>query len=247
MTTAPRKTLDDWVAEIEQHLTPVPHRTADHSCDICHGFRDGGSARCSSCIDTVGQVTNPLSDIVPISMTTGYTQLHHILKWYKSDQTDEAERRLLQVRMSAALTMFLSEHQNCLGHWDRLVVVPSTKNSPPHAMEAVVRRSPYLREMLYSPLEVTDTPPAKRQARDDGYRTTQSVAGDRILLVDDTFTTGASSQSAASRLALEGAEVTGAVVFGRYVNPDWSNNQVHLETQYSQDFKWSECCLHPTA
>lgn len=244
MTTRPTKTLGDWVAEIEQHMTPVPHRTVDFSCATCHGFRDGPQAQCSSCHLTMNQVTQPLDTVVPISMTTGYTQLHHILRSYKSEYTVDTERRLMQVRMSAALTWLLGNHSHCLGSWDYLAVVPSTRRPPPHPLEAVVGRSPRLRDSLYSPLEVTSTAPEKRLARDSGYRTNQTVDGDRVLLIDDTFTSGASLQSAASRLTLDGADVVGAVVFGRFVNPERSNNQEHLETQENQAFDWTTCCLH---
>jgi predicted amidophosphoribosyltransferase len=40
----------------------------------------------------------------------------------------------------------------------------------------------------------------------------------RILLVDDTFTSGATFQSAASALALGGADVIAGVVIGRVID-----------------------------
>jgi adenine/guanine phosphoribosyltransferase-like PRPP-binding protein len=45
------------------------------------------------------------------------------------------------------------------------------------------------------------------------------VAGSRLVLVDDTWTTGARAQSAASALAAGGAEVEAVVVLGRVVTP----------------------------
>ena len=244
MTTGPKKTLGEWIAEIEPHMVPVAHESSEIACSICHGFRDGPQAVCSSCRLTIGQVTRPLEKVVPITTTTRYTQMYHILRNYKSEYTADSERRLMQVRMSAALTHFLRRHGACIGAWDHLVVVPSTRREPPHAMERVITRSPRLNDSLRSPLEVTGTPPGKRQARDTCYRTTSPVQSDRILLIDDTFTSGASLQSAASRLALDGAEVVGAVVFGRFVNREWGDNQQHLEGLEEEDFDWSRCCIH---
>ena len=48
MPARPTKTLGEWVAEIEQHMTPLsPHRTVEFSSAVCHGFRDGASEQCS--------------------------------------------------------------------------------------------------------------------------------------------------------------------------------------------------------
>jgi phosphoribosylpyrophosphate synthetase len=58
-------------------------------------------------------------------------------------------------------------------------------------------------------------------AADDGYEVIRQVRSTRFLLVDDTLTSGARLQSAASALQLEGAEVVAAVVIGRFVNPEF--------------------------
>jgi hypothetical protein len=44
----------------------------------------------------------------------------------------------------------------------------------------------------------------------------------RILLIDDTFTSGARLQSAASALALAGATVVAAFTLGRFIRPDYN-------------------------
>ena len=150
----------------------------------------------------------------------------------------------MQVRLSAALTWFLTRHPACIGEWDRLVAVSSSWREPPYPVESMISRSPSLRPKLLSVLEATSTPPSKRAASDTGYRTTEPVAGVPVLLVDDTFTSGVSVQSAASRLRLDGAEVAGAVVMGRYINPKWGQNGSHLEALEKQRFDWDRCCVH---
>jgi len=46
--------------------------------------------------------------------------------------------------------------------------------------------------------------------------------GKRILLIDDTLTTGATAQSAASALSNGGATVVGILTIGRMIKPSFS-------------------------
>ncbi len=78
-------------------------------------------------------------------------------------------------------------------------------------------------------------------ASDEGYRVTQSVCGKSILLIDDTFTTGARLQSAASALQLAGADVVAAVVIGRVINPEFSG--ALWERVSKMPFSFETCCL----
>jgi adenine/guanine phosphoribosyltransferase-like PRPP-binding protein len=61
------------------------------------------------------------------------------------------------------------------------------------------------------------------KASDQGFATTQDVKGKRVLLVDDTYTSGATAQSAASSLALGGAEVVAIIAIGRVIQPEFSD------------------------
>ena len=51
-----------------------------------------------------------------------------------------------------------------------------------------------------------------------------------VLLIDDTWTTGANAQSAAAALKRAGAGAVAAVVIGRHVNRDWHQNDRRLRT-----------------
>jgi hypothetical protein len=69
------------------------------------------------------------------------------------------------------------------------------------------------------------------------------VRGDRILLVDDTYTTGATLQSAAHALARAGAEVEAAVVVGRKVNYEGYALAEEVWRRASRTrFDWTLCC-----
>jgi orotate phosphoribosyltransferase len=59
-----------------------------------------------------------------------------------------------------------------------------------------------------------------RQASETGFAATADVDGASVLLIDDTFTTGARIHSAAHALQVCGAHVMAGVVIARKINPD---------------------------
>jgi hypoxanthine phosphoribosyltransferase len=75
----------------------------------------------------------------------------------------------------------------------------------------------------------------------------ESLNGESVLLIDDTWTTGASAQSAAAALKQAGAGKVGAVVIGRHVNRDWGENDRRLRA-IPRPFAWERCvlCAQPT-
>lgn len=70
------------------------------------------------------------------------------------------------------------------------------------------------------------------------------MGGRHVLLLDDTFTTGAALQSAASALAVAGAQVVAAVVVGRVINPEFSAQAGELwRSAAATPFDFERCCL----
>ena len=80
------------------------------------------------------------------------------------------------------------------------------------------------------------------------FAATTSLDHQSILLVDDTWTTGSSAQSAAATLKQAGAGPTAAVVIGRHLNREWHQNDRRLRG-ISQPFEWADCalCAEPVA
>ena len=63
-----------------------------------------------------------------------------------------------------------------------------------------------------------------------------------VLLIDDTWTTGANAQSAAAALKRRAPAKVGAVVIGRHVTREWRENDRRLSALAGQ-FQWDECPL----
>jgi adenine/guanine phosphoribosyltransferase-like PRPP-binding protein len=88
----------------------------------------------------------------------------------------------------------------------------------------------------------TNAPAAPHEYTPAKFEATRALAQPAILLIDDTWTTGASAQAAAAALKTAGARAVAALVIGRHVNRDWRENDRHLR-ELSQPFDWSRCAL----
>jgi hypothetical protein len=156
---------------------------------------------------------------VPVSYAIRGTALADALWRYKSPSAPTASAR---ARVLALLLAFLHDHGPCVwrcpatpspGH---LAVVPTGSGRPgPHPLLGLV--SPYLRRPA-CPLAIRPG----HQGRDldlDRFRGARVPAGASVLLLDDTWVSGASAQSAAAALKLAGARHVTIVVLGRHVNP----------------------------
>lgn len=156
-----------------------------------------------------------------------------MLKDYKRSPSERVrERHLWQA--AAILHRFVFNHRQCIvgaagRDWDTVAIVPSkTPRDDPHPLEQAIMLGEPLRSEYRRLLELNE-PDAIGRARssDRGYRTAANVNGLRVLLVDDTSTSGATLQSAASALALGGADVVAGVVIGRVI--DTSDTERHPE------------------
>jgi len=197
-------------------------------CAVCHRPIRPQFATCRSCEITMGQVTHSLTLVVPISLYLGHQQLHHVLRGYKDPSVyrlTDRQRSLFEARVAAAVARFLGAHEPHINGAagdsalaDALVPVPSGKGrlgDPP--IYKALRRVPGVRDRLRVAL-APDQPIKHLKARDDGFRVIDSgLVGKKVVIVDDTFTSGAAVQSATSALTLAGVDVAAAVVVGRYV------------------------------
>ena len=97
-------------------------------------------------------------------------------------------------------------------------------------------------------LRRTDVDVPARTFSEAKFHPTKPLQGHAVLLIDDTWTTGASAQSAAAALKQAGAGPTAAVVIGRHLNREWHQNDRRLRG-ISQPFKWADCalCAEPVA
>lgn len=218
-------TLAGAVAESEVLLRaclPAPPAGPD-VCRLCHGWTRPGYPVCYPCRLTSGQVSWPCARVEVVSLYRTGGVLHRALRGYKDGPP--ATRAVLSGRVAALVTRFLWEQGPVLAPagWDGIVVVPSTTGRPGcHPLERALAGSRWLAPQLLTGVLGRGPVEAHHRAAADRVFTVApeaELAGARVLLLDDTWTTGARAQSAASALQTAGAEVTAAVVVGRVVTP----------------------------
>lgn len=171
--------------------------------------------------------------LLPISMSVNAKLLHRHLRGYKDDSHTSVKNRM-SFRLAALLLTFMNNHARCLGPYDTIALVPSSKRV---AMEGIIEYVAPLRAQ-YVPTFIASGTGTKRDLDADRFSVARNVTGERILLLDDTFTSGASLFSAMAALRSVGADVVGPVVLGRHVQPAWEPSQDMLS--WLDDRKWDE-------
>lgn len=220
-----------------------PRRGPD-VCGTCFNFTTG-YARCWACAH--GRPS--LDAVAPISYSVAREQLHHALASYKRLNGDVARR--LQAILAAILWRFLQEHEACVANaantagFNLVTTVPSgdPTRDHRHPLRTIVGE-------LVGPTRDRHRRLLRRTAAETSPRTfsmikfeaTTQLSRQSILLIDDTWTTGASAQSAAATLKAAGAERVAAVVIGRHLNREWHENDRRLRG-IAHPFDWQACAL----
>jgi hypothetical protein len=178
----------------------------------------------------------PLAPVLPAYLCPVPGSLYTVLMGYKEAPVDEA-RRLFAGRASRLFADFFVTHRTCLaeatgdGVVDLIVPVPSSSRPGRASLEAVeglgARTVASVRPgATWAPRVLQRAeggigpmrPNARAFAVPDSWRAT--VRGSRVLLLDDTYVSGARAQSAAAALRRRGAGTVLIVPLGRVIRPE---------------------------
>ncbi len=219
-------------------------RAGPSVCTTCFNLTDG-YRRCYACANR----ERVIDAVAPISYSVAHEQLHHALASYKRLSGEVARR--IGIQLAAVLWRYLDAHESCAAQavgaesFPIVTTVPSSdrQRDDRHALRWIVAelvapaRNRHERLLTRSPLDVD------QRAFDAGkYLAPRQLNGEPVLLIDDTWTTGANAQSAAAALRAAGAGPIAAVVIGRHVTRTWQDNDVRLRA-LEQPFDWRRCSL----
>ncbi len=220
-------------------LNPRPGRDV---CDVCFNLTEG-YGRCWACAHG-GRF---LDVVAPISYSLGGGRLHHVLAAYK--RSAGCETRRLGAELAAVLWRHLAAHEACVATaagveaFDVVTTVPSSdrRRDQIHPLHRLVglRVGP-TRDRYQRLLRRTGAGTSIHEFSVHRYESTTELRGHAVLLIDDTWTTGASAQSAAATLKAAGAGTVAAVVIGRHLNPEWGHNLERLRS-FERPFDWRRC------
>jgi hypothetical protein len=201
-----------------------------------------GFARCYQCDLAHARCAGLLADVVaPVAYAVKGGRLAGDLWRYKSGAAGATEA---SARLTAMLAQFLREHNGQV--WraagmavdpELAAIVPSGQGRPgAHPLAGIVASCV---DVPIVPLSTAPGAAARARGLADGVAAGWltvggAVAGTDVLLVDDTWVSGASAQSAAAALKAAGARQVALVVIGRHVDPADPRSAEFLRTLRSQ-------------
>ncbi|MGH3186295.1 MAG: hypothetical protein ACRDPY_22255 [Streptosporangiaceae bacterium] len=233
-------------------LYPLAPPAGPATCVVCRGPAGTGYARCYQCaLHRRCAAADPGRDlladaVVPICYAVKGTDYAAALWRYKSSPVPSASA---QTVLLALLLAFLNDHGGCV--WrragmsspDLLAVVPTGSGRPgPHPLLRLI--SPYLRLPLIS-LAIRPGEQG-RDLRVDRFVVGRPAAGASVLLLDDTWVSGGSAQSAAAALKLAGARRVATVLLGRHINPADPDAGPFAARLAVRPYDPSSCAVHQT-
>lgn len=222
----------------------ISPRTGADVCTVCFNLTDGYD-HCYACAHG-GQW---LDVVAPISYSIAGEQLHHALASYKRLSGPAA--RYFALGLAAVLWRHLASHERCIARAagvDRFQVVTAVPSSDPAREQSgpleqlIAEHVGPVQGRFERLLRRSGATVQPHRFSPDRYGAIASQSGRSVLLIDDTWTTGANAQSAAAALKAAGAGAVAALVIGRHVNRGWRGNDRHLRT-LPEVFDWERCTL----
>lgn len=252
MTGPPRsRTVSEVAAPYENFLVPVPPAGAD-VCRVCHSMTGPGYPTCYQCQEATWALGPATADVTAfVSMAPRGEQMARELLSYKDIRLQTLQRNRMVTGLAAVLFTWLGRHEHCLAQpvgldrFDILTTVPSTSGRADHPLRRVVSGVVSGSDRRHQDLlEVRRTDLDQRAQAEDRYAPTRDVAGQAVLVIDDTWTTGAHAQSASAALKTAGARAVGVLAIGRWFNPGYRDGATWLAAHRRPGWSWDTCCLH---
>jgi len=218
------------ILPLRGELIPIPAQPQEGVCGICHSSAGSGYSVCYRCHEAAW-VDPP--EVLPVTLSVHGGLMHDHLRNYK-DSRSASVRDRMSLRLAGLLAIFMANHDRCVGSWDYATCVPSVERV---ALRPVVNRIALFADRYHQILEAGPAV-GGRSIDPDQFVVAGNVTGDRVLLLDDTFTSGAKLFSAIAALRQRGVIVVGPVVIGRHIQRSWPPSRDLLE--WIEDRSWDE-------
>jgi predicted amidophosphoribosyltransferase len=214
-------------------------------CAVCLTFTDG-RATCFPC----GKRPRFADAALAVSYSIAFGQLHTALAQYKRRTGPAAAA--LRLQLAAVLWRFLRAHEPCLARhagverFELVTTVPSGHQArdATHPLPRIVGELVGDTRDRYRRLLARSGTAVEPRTVDCGkFNPAEDLAGEAVLLIDDTWTSGASVQSAAGALKTAGAGKVAVLVIGRHVSSEYRDNAARLRA-LPRGFDWDRCAVH---
>lgn len=247
---ARRRTVDELAAPYGNFLVPVPRAGFD-VCAVCHSQVNIGYATCYPCNTATMALGQTVADAVAfVSLAPRRGQMARELYTYKDERLSDRLRARQVAGLGAVLWKWLSLHEPCLARavgrdeFTMITTVPSTSGRNVHPLRDVVSRVVEGADLRYrDSLRVRRSDLDQRAQAVDRFACDSDLSGEHVLVIDDTWTTGAHAQSASAALKAASADSVGVLAIGRWINPGYRDTAEWLNRHQAGGWDWSTCCL----
>jgi hypothetical protein len=238
---------DDDTAAVAQQLVRRaggylrnPIRESGATCGVCTTPVDGFD-RCFVC-QSAYDATPGLADLViPLTYGIAGAQSGFLLRAYK-DNPDARVRQQQGRVINWLLYLAILVHEGCIGRGvgvevSRRLAVPSIRGRVGvHPFDVIARQMNATRES--SRLAVSQVDMGERIVSVDSFALDPEtdLAGQHVLILDDTWTTGASAQSAVLAARRAGAAAVSVLVVGRWLRPEFGHNAQFIKKRLARDY-----------
>lgn len=236
----------------EQHAAPSVLPEDGGMCSLCRtptrvGPQGTPYERCYDCRKNLSSV---LDGFVPIcySLNAG---LEGILARAKNEPSDA----WLRLPLGSLLATFMAQHLRCVesfygGEFDLRVAMPShssTRGGLQHLDAVIGSVRGFSSEWASGALlknEASKADSRRAQIVPGLFTASPAVKRRRILLFDDTFTTGGTMASAAYALKQAGASSVVGLSFGRQLRADWKDSREFVASLADRELEIDKCVVH---
>jgi len=217
-----------------------PIRETGVTCGVCTTPVEGFD-RCFVCRSAYG-ATPGLADLVmPLTYGIAGAQSGFLLRAYK-DSSDARVRQQQGLVINWLLYLAILAHEGCIGRRlgvavERRLAVPSIRGRVGvHPFEVLTRQMNATRESPRLTVSQADTDGRVVSADRFVLDPETDLTGQHVLILDDTWTTGANAQSAVLAARGAGAAAVSVMVVGRWLRPDFGNNAQFIKTRLARDY-----------
>lgn len=214
------------------------------TCGVC-GTPVDGYEHCFRCNQVAS--TFRIADLVaPLVYGVERAQSGILLRHYKDDVSAYARQQHGRV-IFRLLYLGLVLHQRCIERRigqavTSRVAVPSLKGrTGVHPFAAIARAMQAVDDSLALVPSAAATNSRIVSGGQFDIVPKRSLKGEHVLVLDDTWTTGSRTQSAALALHDAGAEHVSVMVLGRWLSQTYGNNGEFVKTRLRQDYNPRIC------
>lgn len=224
----------------EDRTLILPPVASDKVCSWCLGLLWGRVDACLNCEENAHALDGSVQAVVAVSLYSKPSPLRDWLTFYKDDGETLANP-VAGNAIGQIFSRFIQHNAEWIAglNLDGAIVVPSTLRPPPHPLAILLQSVGSIPFPILTGLSRTLEPLGHNAPHSRAFEVSPELIGKRILLLDDVYTSGARSQSAAFALRSAGATVAALFVLGRRYNPDYSADGAAVyQEQRRLPFTW---------